>query len=626
MALTNEQFDALVARLQAQSRADPAGYRRRALLLTLAGFAYLFLVLAAMAVALGALVWLLLHARGSAVAVGKLGLPLLYFSWVIVSCLWVPFEPPPGRPVERSRAPALYALAEELRRRMKAPPVHAVVVNEELNAAVSQVPRLGPLGWYKNYLVLGLPLMASMPPAEFATVLAHEFGHLTREHGRLTAWIHRARVTWARLDARLREERPFGSWVLAAFVRWYAPYFNAYTFVMARQQEYEADRLAAAQADAATAAAALARIEVLARALDAGFFAEMRALCAAQPAPPPDACTRMVARLRAAPGLPEVRRWLEDAAGERTSNADTHPAFADRVRALGVARISAPPLVAESAAQRYLGAYAAEAEADANELWAQAAGTGWAAEHEELQEHAARVAELESKRAAGALALEELWELAERAASLHGVAAGLPHARAVLALAPEHAGAHMMAGQALLVAGDGAGAAHLEKAAALDDALRGPALQFLERHWERQRRYDEAQKVHQRLNAHGDELEKAEEERQGLAAADAVLPHGAPEPALARLRAELAAHDGVKAAWLVRKSVRHLPEQPFYILGVEPDGAWYKLRSADADQELVEKLAAALTLPGQGLLLVLSDSGIKRNVTAAGGPIYEKAA
>lgn len=623
MALTNEEFDALVARLQAESQADPAGYRRRALLLTLAGFAYLFLVLAAVAAALGALAWLFTHARGSGVAAVKLAIPLLYFTWVIVSCLWVPFEPPPGRPVERSRAPALYALAEELRRRMKAPPVHAVVVNEELNAAVSQVPRLGPLGWYKNYLVLGLPLMAAMPPAEFATVLAHEFGHLTREHGRLTAWVHRARVTWARLDARLREERPWGSWVLAAFVRWYAPYFNAYTFVMARQQEYEADRLAAAQADAETAAAALARLEVLSRALDAGFFAEMRALCAAQPAPPPDACTRMIARLRAATGLPEARRWLEDAAGERTSNADTHPAFADRVRALGVARIAAPPPVAESAAQRYLGAHAAEAEADANELWAQAAGMGWAAEHEELKGHAARVAELEAKR--DALGLDELWELAERAASLRGVAAGLPHARAVLALAPEHAGAHMMAGQALLAAGDGAGAAHLEKAASLDGALRGPALQFLERHWERQRRYDEARKVHQRLNAHGDELEKADEERQGVGPGDALLPHGAPEGALARLRAELAAHDGVKAAWLVRKRVAHLPEQPFYVLGVEPDVAWYKLRSADADQELVEKLAGALTLPGHGLLLVLSDSGIKRNVAAAGGPIYEKA-
>jgi Zn-dependent protease with chaperone function len=624
VAFTNDEFDALVARLQADAKADPAGYRRRVLLLTLAGFAYLFVLLAVVAGGLGAIAYAFAHARGSGAALVKLAIPLVYFGWVILRCLWVPFSPPPGRGVAREKAPALYALADELRRRMKAPAVHAVVINEELNAAVSQVPRLGPLGWYKNYLVLGVPLMASMPPAEFVTVLAHEFGHLSREHGRFTAWIHRARMTWARLDAQLREDPPWGSWVLSVFVRRYAPYFNAYTFVLSRLQEYEADRLAAEQADAATAAAALARLELLSRALDESFFPSIRAQCAKQPAPPRDACTRMIAELRAAPVSPQAKRWLEDAAGVRTSNADTHPAFADRVRALGCARIGAPPVVAESAAQRYLGRHAAEAEADANELWAQAASEGWAAQHEELAGLSARAGALRAKQAAGPLAVEELWELAECVATVEGARAGLAHAQAVLARAPDHAGAHMMAGQALLSANDAAGVAYLERAAALDGALRGPALSFLERHWQQMRRYDEAEKVHRRLNAHGDELEKADEERQGLSAQDRVLAHGVPEAELARLRSALASHEGVKTAWLVRKSVSHLPEVPFFVLGIEADVAWYKLRSADGDQELLQKLAQGVPMPGQGILLILSDAAIKRSVEAAGGPVYVK--
>ena len=624
MALTNDEFDALVARLHADANADPAGYRRRALLLTLAGFAYLFLVLVALAATLWALVYALVHSRGGGYAAGHFGIPLLYFGWVILRCLWVPFGAPHGRELDSKRVPALYALAEELRRRMKAPPVHAIVINEELNASVSQVPRLGPLGWYKNYLVLGVPLMASMPPAEFVTVLAHEFGHLSREHGRLMAWVYRARMTWARLDALLRENPPWGSWALSVFVRWYAPYFNAYTFVMARQQEYEADRLASEQADSDTAAAALARLELVARALDESFFPSIRSECAKSEAPPRDVCSRMIKELRAAPTNPQSKRWLEDAVGVRTSNADTHPAFADRVRALGCVRISAPPVVAETASQRYLGAYAPEAEADANELWAEAASEGWQEEHAMLAHHASRGQELRVKQAAGPLSIEELWELAECVATVDGAEAGLTHARAVLERAPDHAGAHMMAGQALLSANDSAGVAHLERAAILDEAMRGAALAFLERHWQQQRRYDEAEKVHHRLNAHGDELEKADEERQGLSGEDGVLAHGAHESAVERLRRELVAHDGVKMAWLVRKRVRHLPDQPFYVLCVEPDVAWYKLRSADADQKLLQRLAVGLTLPGQGILIILSDAGMKRNIESAGDPIYAK--
>src|SRR5947208_2584067 len=128
MAMTHEEFEALVNKLEAQARQHPAGYKTRVLLLALLGFGY------------------------PGIAIG---------------------------------------------------------------------------------LLLGLPLMKSLTPAQFEAVLAHEFGHLAGGHGRVSNWIYRLRLSWARLLSAL-EGRKAGSWLFLPFFNWYAPYFSAYSFPLAR--------------------------------------------------------------------------------------------------------------------------------------------------------------------------------------------------------------------------------------------------------------------------------------------------------------------------------------------------------------------------------------------------------
>jgi hypothetical protein len=78
----------------------------------------------------------------------------------------------------RTDAPALFALLETLRSRLKTPRVHHVLLVGAHNAAVVQLPRLGVFGWQRNYLLIGLPLMQSVSPKEFDAVLApyHDVG------------------------------------------------------------------------------------------------------------------------------------------------------------------------------------------------------------------------------------------------------------------------------------------------------------------------------------------------------------------------------------------------------------------------------------------------------------------
>lgn len=153
------------------------------------------------------------------------------------------FDEPEGRELSRADAPALFEALERIRKKIKGPPVHRVYLDDEFNASIRQVPRFGLFGGAVNSLSIGLPLLMMLDRRRLLSVLAHEYGHLRGNHGKLSAWIYRTRLSWLKLDASLQRDEGVMALVSQAFFRWYFPRFAARTFALARQDEYEADRI-----------------------------------------------------------------------------------------------------------------------------------------------------------------------------------------------------------------------------------------------------------------------------------------------------------------------------------------------------------------------------------------------
>jgi hypothetical protein len=140
MGLSESEYEALVRRMERFAEGAPRAYRRRVLLLAGVGYLYLFFLVMGIAVVIAIAAVALWHVPALLLKVlFVLGVLLV----VVVRSLWVRLEPPKGEMVSRSEAPQLFALLDQLCARLAAPPVHAVIVTEELNAAVTQVPRLG---------------------------------------------------------------------------------------------------------------------------------------------------------------------------------------------------------------------------------------------------------------------------------------------------------------------------------------------------------------------------------------------------------------------------------------------------------------------------------------------------
>lgn len=511
MAMTHEEYLEMVKRLEEFAGREPKKYALRVGLLAALGYAYVLGVLAALVALLYLLFWLTYEGGRINFAVVKFGWVLVALAWVVLRALWVKMPAPEGIRLTRAQAPRLFELADELASKLEAPRVHVLQINGEYNASLAQVPRLGPFGWQRNYLTLGLPLMQALTTEQFRAVLAHELGHLSGNHGRFGSWVYRVRQTWVQLLVRLEREERWGTFVFMKFVNWFAPYFNAYSFVLARRHEYEADKAAAQVAGAREAARALAAVDIKGSYLSEKYWPEILSRADEQREPTPGAFAGMWPVLRSGPAAGDARQFLRRSLLEETGYEDTHPALAQRLGALGFGADEAESLVeeiaaagegVETAAEHYLGELRGELSRRLDEEWVAKTAPLWRARHERVTKSRQQLAALEEKAKTQQLNDKEAWALAELTAEFKGADEAVPLLREFVGRDERKrtaAPAHSLLGQILLAKEDESGVAHMQKAMAADHEYTPVACQVLYGYLRAHGREEEAEAYRRKL-------------------------------------------------------------------------------------------------------------------------------
>jgi Zn-dependent protease with chaperone function len=607
--VTHEAYEALVQRLATYARTHPGRYAVRVGALAGLGYAYVWLVLVLATVLL---VWLVrLEILGGFRGGGmiRIILALLLFVYAILRALWVRFPPPAGIAVSRSDAPALLALVDELVSAVHTRPFDQVVVSEDFNAAVSQRPRFGLLGGYRSSLIVGLPLALALSPEEFRAVLAHEVGHLSRAHGRFGAWIYRVRAMWMRLSEQIQARRTWGAWLFEWFLRRWSPYFNAYSFVLARWQEYEADRFAVRVGGASALGRALTKLEVIGVGVERGYWEGVRRRLAAAAEPPSGIIVGLAAAVRQA--MPEAvsSRWLRQAIARRSDSADTHPSLSERLRAMGagpevatVAAVQPPP--GGGTAERYFGGAKDRLLAQLDEQWQRLIRARWAAGHEAAVRKSTRLDELDQRAMAGPLDEALQWERSELTLELRGEDPAEPLLRGMLRTAPDHPLANLTLGRLLLDRDDAAGVALVQRAMERHPAYREPGYALLVPYHERHGRVEEAERLRRLAWSHGDQLAVAQLERSGVSNTDPLIAHALPAESVRRIVEHLRAFPEIKAAYLARKALRQFGDVPLYVLGVRLDRPWYRSQTAGRGAVL-RRIATDVPIPGAWFVVAL---------------------
>ncbi len=606
--MTREHFDALIQTLQEVSRKNPKLYLTRVVGLVALAYAYLLLVLLgslALCVAMfGLLFYVPFLAVFGIIAFGGIFL-------AVARGLWVKLEPPKGQPVTREQAPKLFALLDELRAALDCRPFHKVFILGDMNAGVVQIPRLGIFGWHQNYLVLGLPLMQSLAPEEFKAVLAHEFAHSSRGHGRFGNWLYRVRRTWAQIFEQMAKRRTRFGQVLYKFINWFWPVFHGHIFVLARANEYEADACSVRLAGADAAARALIRTRLDGALVGEKFWPEIFSLAKQAKEPPADVMLSLNQTLKSGPTTDDAARWLRQAFLIETNNADTHPCLKDRLRAIGrlPAEVelgkfpAAPPVPSQNAADFFLGSHAQVAAQQMSDEWRKAIAKQWTARHEQTKKLADELAGLEKPSAVPPTAAE-IWEKARKLVDLHGDHAAVTTLEQVIALEPSHAAANFILGRHHLHTDDPRGVAFVESAITSDPALTNDGCNLLYAHFNRTGQRDKLRPLENRV----DEFQKltvlANQERAQISAANTFIGHELTAQQMADLEKVFSAESEIAVAAVARKQVVHFPKSPCYVIGLKIKVRWWKPRGLNANQMLVRRVLEHCKVPGHRLVFV----------------------
>lgn len=470
--MDTQTYEGLIRQLEAKSENNPTWFRSQVFLMTNCAYLVLLLIFA-FAIFLFYLgyQWQQSGTRGLGLLIG-LALAVVPAMYVSIKAFFIRFNEPKGFELTPKNAPELFKTLGKMRKKLNGPPIHRVVINDEFNAAISQMPRWGLFGGYTNHLILGLPYMLGVSPIEMVSTIAHEYGHVAGNHGKLGAWVYRQRITFGELSDHLENSKEDGviqAGIYAA-IEAFAPYFNAYTFVLSRQNEYEADRTATELVGAKANASSLIRGDLLGNWVHTDFWSKLykQANQHAEPVFKPYATMQ-----KAFASNYEV--WatpakLQAAWRVQSDMHDTHPCLSDRVMATGEP-LALPPPITQSAAQALLGNTLAEAIKKFDTDWWADAKAGWQKHHRHSVSSRGRIQAL-SQDAPEALNLNDLHELAMLSVEFETPSQAKPLLALVLAkFSGNFSKAELEYGTILLNEKNDAGLSYLEKAAIADKAL-----------------------------------------------------------------------------------------------------------------------------------------------------------
>jgi hypothetical protein len=611
--MNEQRFRALVAELELEASNRPRWYRFKTIALAAAGYLYIYGVFVA---AIGFTV----YAVRSFVTHGfsfRLAFPAAVASMLVASVArasWVRFDRIEGRELRRADAPELFKLIDEVRDKARGPRLHRVVVTAEFNAGISQHPRLGPFGWYENTLALGLPYMMAASVPGFAATLAHEYGHLAGSHGKVGAWLYRLRLNWQRLLNHVAESGNGYGYVFYAGLFAYAPFFLAYSFVLARQQEYEADRVSGELVGAQPSADDLVMMAVAGTWLREEFWPHVYRDADEFPAPRRPPHRQLQVLLKRATAHPRARAWMSAALASPSDVDDTHPSLRDRIDALGVpAQLPGP--IKQSAAEILLRTSLPALIEHIDRRWRNDARRRWKARYERATKERERLAALRYRGAAADST--ELRELAQLEQRFEHRPEAIAAWRRVIERVPDDAEAHFCAGKLMLAGNDAHGIALLERAAELEVDAKEAAFAPIADWFEAQGREREASRYRRVARRQAELARKADAEAERFGFDDRFEPAPVAAHELAALRKQLARESAVRAAWLVRKVLPSAPQRVLLVLALDIDpiyGAGDAVQSVlglrvGATAALLDRIADKVKLSDEFLIVDIERMG-----------------
>lgn len=622
MKTTTEQrlyFENLIAKAERELSEHPDTYQRHLQHLIYLGYAVILVVFASLVILAGGTTWLAFTSSAFFLMLLKTKLILVMFVliWVLFRSLIIRIPPPQGYRLERKQHPNIWEEVDKIRKTLSTPPIHQIILDTELNAALVQTPRFGLIGPTQNTLIIGLELLLALSTQQVRAVLAHELAHLSGNHSKFAGKIYRIRQSWTLINQSFIQANTLGTGLIGKFFDWYAPYFASYSYALARDNEYEADYLASQLTSREATASALVSLYVLGEFTQQHFWKPLFE----RPYTQAQAESQVYSLLRqfyqqTNLNNEDFKRYLRAALNRKTDPSNTHPVLMERLKALKLSHLQASD-IHETKAITWLEPRLEQIFKHFNREWVEKHGDQWDDLHDRSKLARETVNQLRM-RLYEDLTAEEGWKLAQLTAEYLPEKDALPLYQKYAQYHPEDTEADLAIGQLLLERDDPKGISYLEEAM-LQANLQLPAAEAAWRFYTKQNDREQSQRWLLHLEAATDRMIAARQERTDLHPNDLLI-----DPSLNAITTlkpilldRLAKQKTVKAIWLAQKEVEHFPNYPVYVIAVKIGGLVLN------QEKLQEKLVRSLELPNDTFLInSISHKKLFKQASTVGQRIY----
>ncbi len=560
--MSQDDFEKLVKKAEREAETNIKTYKTKVFLYSLLGYAFIFFLLLLLFGLSAAIVGTaFLNVTVFLILVKKklifVALPMI---WILFKALWVRIEQPQGYELTKKKFPVLFKELEALRKQLHALKIHNVILTPEFNAAVIQIPRFGLFGTHKNTLILGLELLLTLSPEQARAVVAHEFGHLSGEHGHLGGWIYRVRTTWMRLLNVFQHSDSWGAGLMYRFFNWYSPKFSAYSFVLARTNEYEADKLAAEITSSSIIAEALINTYVTSNYADESYWKAYfkKADNTPEPEHPPWQGLHQFVN-QCILSKEDYSKKLQEVLAIETNYYDTHPSLKERLSALNTSP-EIPEVVKKTAAEVWFDKEFDAVLSEFDQGWLKENTEKWKERYDYVFQSKQKLEQL-AKRKEDMLSDDELWEKATLTQDIFGNNEKvMPILQNLQKRLPEAAGVAFELGKIYFENNDERLLEQM-KIAMVQPNLKLEACQYAYHYLSTQENKEEELKWWENeYNRHNERLIAAENERAELTDKDEIEKAALDETAKAKIIEQLKQHKNVGQVWIAQKKLRHFPE------------------------------------------------------------------
>ncbi len=522
------------------------------------GFFILFLGL------IGALIFLSTKSHHLNVGVIKLiiflGIPLV----IIIKSSFVKMGEPYGVEIKREEAPMLFDMIDEIRDQLKTPKISKILIDYTYNASVSQIPRLGLLGFNKNYLVIGLPFLLCMSKDRLKSIIAHEMGHISKRHGFITTQIYILRNTWNNIVYFLEQENHVSSFVFRFFLDKFLPFFNSYSFILMRKHEYEADKLAAEVVGEKITGETFIYGSLYYR-LYNDHFNNFSKIAKTERKPPQNPISSLSESFKNELSNQEIFEIINHQLKEEITYEDVHPSFKDRLDALNykIDRDFKP--VFNRSSLDLLGKDAKAICKRIDEYWLSFNKDYWNSLYKSAKVSEKQIATLESKEN---LTEDNMIDQGFHFLNLGDKEKAMECFEKVLKDNPDNHEVNFEYGLLLLSKEKDEGVKYLKKAAELKYQCKLEALSHIYSYYKSKNDEENADYYYDKYTEFSNIYQQSEVERSQWQNTK-LLQHDLSLKEIDMYVDHLKNYEDIEKAYLVKGSVKHFPDYPCYYLAIE---------------------------------------------------------